>query len=53
VVAFPDGWMPGTWARLAEPAGKVTVDLTTHVRWDRQGRLLTQTRQLVLLARRR
>ena len=30
--ALPDVWMPGTWARLTKPAGKVTVDLTLHFR---------------------
>ena len=82
LAALPDGWMPGTWARLTEPSGKVTVDLTTHFRselpvdddgwcfvrirtrhvergfadeecdvWGPDGRLLSQSRQLVLLAR--
>ena len=82
LAALPDGWMPGTWARLTEPSGKVTVDLTTHFRstlrgdedgwcfvrvrtrhvergfadedcevWGADGRLLVQSRQLVLLAR--
>ena len=82
VAAMPDGWTPGTWARLTEPAGKVTVDLTIHFRgeiapandgwaflrvrtrhvergfadedaelWGSDGRLLAQSRQLVLLAR--
>lgn len=82
LAALPDGWMPGTWARLREPSGKVTVDLTTHFRshiapgddgwwfvrvrtrhvergfadedcevWGGDGRLLAQSRQLVLLAR--
>ena len=32
VAALPDGWTPGTWARLTEPSGKVTVDLTVHFR---------------------
>ena len=81
LAALPDGWTPGTWARLTEPAGKVTVDLTIHFRaaipvssdewcfvrvrarhvergfadeeceiWS-DGRLLAQSRQLVLLAR--
>jgi acyl-coenzyme A thioesterase PaaI-like protein len=82
LAALPDGWMPGTWARLQQPSGKVTVDLTTHFRsdiaagddgwcfirirtrhvergfadeecevWGADGRLLSQSRQLVLLAR--
>ena len=82
LAALPDGWMPGTWARLRTPAGKVTVDLTTHFRaditphddgwwfvrvrtrhvergfadeecevWGGDGRLLAQSRQLVLLGR--
>jgi acyl-CoA thioesterase len=82
LAALPDGWMPGTWARLSKPSGKVTVDLTTHFRgdiaaddngwwflrvrtrhvergfadeecevWGADGRLLAQSRQLVLLAR--
>lgn len=82
LAALPDGWMPGTWARLRTPSGKVTVDLTTHFRgdivptpdgwcflrirtrhvergfadedcevWGPGGRLLAQSRQLVLLAR--
>lgn len=82
LAALPDGWMPGTWARLQEPSGKVTLDLTTHFRgepqrdddgwcfirvrtrhvergfadeeceiWGPDGRLLSQSRQLVLLAR--
>jgi acyl-CoA thioesterase len=82
LAALPDGWMPGTWARLQNTSGKVTVDLTTHFRadlgpgddgwwfvrvrtrhvergfadeecevWGGDGRLLSQTRQLVLLAR--
>jgi acyl-coenzyme A thioesterase PaaI-like protein len=34
LAALPDAWMPGTWARLTEPAGKVTVDLTLHFRAD-------------------
>lgn len=32
LAALPDGWTPGTWARLTTPAGKVTVDLTIHFR---------------------
>ena len=32
LAALPDGWTPGMWARLTTPAGKVTVDLTTHFR---------------------
>ena len=32
LAALPDVWMPGTWARLTKPAGKVTVDLTIHFR---------------------
>jgi acyl-CoA thioesterase len=83
LAALPDAWMPGTWARLTEPSGKVTVDMTTHVRgtiseaddgwwfvrvrtrhvergfadeeceiWGSDGRFLSQSRQLVLLARR-
>ena len=32
VAALPDGWTPGTWARLTQPAGKVTVDMTIHFR---------------------
>jgi acyl-CoA thioesterase len=82
LAALPDAWMPGTWARLREPSGKVTVDQTTHFRgdiapdddgwwflrvrtrhvergfadeecevWGADGRLLVQSRQLVLLAR--
>jgi hypothetical protein len=82
LAALPDGWTPGMWARLTTPAGKVTVDLTTHFRaeiaagddgpwfirvrtrhvergfadeecevWGGDGRLLVQSRQLVLLAR--
>jgi acyl-CoA thioesterase len=82
LTALPDSWMPGTWARLTEPAGKVTTDLTTYFRgdispgddgwwfirvrtrhvergfadeecevWGGDGRLLAQSRQLVLLAR--
>lgn len=34
LAALPDVWMPGTWARLTEPAGKVTVDLTVHFRGE-------------------
>ena len=34
LAALPDGWMPGTWARLQHPSGKVTVDLTLHFRGD-------------------
>lgn len=30
--ALPDAWMPGTWARLTRPAGKITVELTIHFR---------------------
>jgi hypothetical protein len=32
LAALPDAWMPGTWARLTKPAGKVTVNLTLHFR---------------------
>lgn len=83
LAALPDAWMPGTWARLTTPSGKVTVDMTTHFRgtlratddgwwfirvrtrhvergfadeeceiWGSDGRFLSQSRQLVLLARR-
>jgi acyl-CoA thioesterase len=82
LAALPDVWMPGTWARLTEPAGKVTVEMTTYFRseiatddsgwwfirvrtrhvergfndeeteiWGSDGRLLAQSRQLVMLAR--
>ena len=82
LAALPDAWMPGTWARLTVPHGKVTVEMTTHFRgevtpndtgwwfvrvrtrhveagfadedcevWGGDGRLLAQSRQLVLLAR--
>lgn len=83
LAALPDAWMPGTWARLTNPSGKVTVNLTSHFRatisdaddgwwfmrvrtrhvergfadeecevWGSDGRFLSQSRQLVLLARR-
>jgi acyl-coenzyme A thioesterase PaaI-like protein len=32
LAALPDAWMPGSWARLTEPAGKITVNMTTHFR---------------------
>lgn len=32
LAALPDTWMPGTWARLSEPAYKVTLNLTIHFR---------------------
>jgi hypothetical protein len=82
LAALPDAWMPGTWARLTRPHGKITVELSTYFRgviapddtgwwfvrvrtrhvergfadeecevWGRDGRLLVQSRQVVLLAR--
>jgi acyl-CoA thioesterase len=82
LAALPDGWTPGMWARLTTPAGKVTVNMTSHFRgplpvdetgwcfvrvrtrhvergfadedcevWVPDGRLLLQSRQLVLLGR--
>jgi len=32
LAAIPDAWMPGTWARLTEPAGKVTINLSINFR---------------------
>ena len=32
VAALTDTWMPSFWPRLSEPAGKITVDLTIHLR---------------------
>jgi acyl-coenzyme A thioesterase PaaI-like protein len=32
LAALPDVWMPGMWARLTQPAGKVTVELTVNFR---------------------
>ncbi len=34
LAALPDAWMPGTWARLTTPSGKVTVELTLHFRGE-------------------
>ena len=34
LAALPDAWMPGSWARLTTPAGKVTVNMTVHFRAD-------------------
>jgi acyl-coenzyme A thioesterase PaaI-like protein len=84
LAALPDAWMPGTWARLTEPAGKVTMNLSINFRsaitegdlgpwfvrvrsrhiergfndedcevWGSDGRLLAQSRQMVLLSRRK
>ena len=84
LAALPDAWMPGTWARLTDPAGKVTVNLSINFRsaisaedrgpwfvrvrsrhiergfndedcevWGGDGRLLAQSRQMVLMVRRR
>jgi hypothetical protein len=32
LAALPDAWMPGSWARLTSPAGKITANLTIHFR---------------------
>jgi acyl-coenzyme A thioesterase PaaI-like protein len=32
LAALPDAWMPGTWARLTRPVGKITLNLTIHFR---------------------
>jgi acyl-Coa thioesterase superfamily protein/acyl-CoA thioesterase superfamily protein len=34
LAALPDAWMPGTWARLTKPHGKITVELALHFRGD-------------------